>query len=59
MKKSTTRLTLRTQTIRQLTSEALHQAGGGVEPVVTGFIMKDTIIIRTSGVVASPSESCR
>ena len=59
MRKSTTKLTLRTQTIRLLTSEALHQAGGGAEPVVPGFIMKDTIIIRTSGVVASPTEGCR
>jgi hypothetical protein len=49
MKKSTTnKLTLRTQVIRLLTSEALARVdGGNPEPVVTGFIMKDTIIIRT------------
>ena len=59
MKKSTTRLTLRTQTIRLLTSEALHRAGGGAEPVVPGFIMKDTIIIRTSGLAPAPAPSDR
>ena len=42
MKKSSTKnLTLHTQTIRVLTNEALDRVAGG-------FIMKDTIIIRTS-----------
>ena len=59
MKKSTPKLSLRTQTIRLLTSEALHHAGGGNEPVATGFVMKDTIIIRTSGFAAAPTEGCR
>jgi len=46
MKKSTaSKLALRTQTIRQLSNEALDRVAGG-------FIMKDTIVIRTSGVVA-------
>ena len=43
MKKTTSpKLSLRTQTIRQLSTDALGQVAGG-------FIMKDTIIIRTSG----------
>jgi hypothetical protein len=60
MKKSTrSKLTLRAQTIRLLTHEALGGvAGGNTEPAPAGFIMKDTIIIRTSGIV-SPSETCR
>jgi hypothetical protein len=46
MKKSTTnKLTLRTQVLRQLTNDVLARVDGG-------FIMKDTIIIRTSGRVA-------
>ena len=51
MKKSTTdKLALRVQTIRLLTHAALDGvAGGSPEPVARGFIMKDTIIIRTSG----------
>jgi hypothetical protein len=48
MKKSTThKLALSTQTIRRLTNETLGQiVGGNLEP--TGFIMKDTVIVRTS-----------
>jgi hypothetical protein len=46
MKKSTnSKLTLRTQVIRQLTNDVLDRVAGG-------FIMKDTIIIRTSTRVA-------
>jgi hypothetical protein len=50
MKKPTTqKLALRTQTLRQLTQDALAGVAGG-------FLMKDTIIIRTSGVVAGPTD---
>ena len=50
MKKSnTSKLTLRTQVIRQLTSDVLARVEGG-------FIMKDTIIIRTSTRVVAPTE---
>ena len=51
MKKQTSRkLVLQTQTIRVLTDKALPQvAGGSLHAYVPGFIMKDTIIIRTSG----------
>jgi hypothetical protein len=50
MKKSnTSKLTLRTQVIRQLTSDVLARVDGG-------FIMKDTIIIRTGTRVAAPTE---
>ena len=53
MKKSNaSKLALRTQVIRQLTNDVLARVEGG-------FIMKDTIIIRTSGVVAAPTEGCR
>ena len=53
MKKSTTsKLTLRTQVIRQLTNDVLDRVAGG-------FIMKDTIIIRTSGIVAAPDDDHR
>ena len=46
MKKSTSnKLTLRTQVIRQLTPDVLDRVAGG-------FIMKDTVIIRTSTRVA-------
>lgn len=49
-KTTTTKLVVRSQTVRSLGQEALGRvAGGGVEPVVNGFIMKDTIIIRTGG----------
>ena len=55
------KLTLRSQTIRLLTAEALDRVAGGInEPAPTGFIMKDTIIIRTSGIVGpGPTEGCR
>jgi hypothetical protein len=44
------KLSLRTQTIRVLTSDDLGRVVGGVaQPAPQGFIMKDTIIIRTSG----------
>ena len=46
MKKSTNKLTLRTQVIRQLTPDVLDRVAGG-------FIMKDTIIIKTSSRVVS------
>jgi len=53
MKKSTRRLALRAQTVRVLADEALAVAlGGSPEPVGVGdqgFIMKDSIIVRTSG----------
>lgn len=53
MKKSTIgKLALRTQTIRLLSEQALDRVAGG-------FIMKDTIIIRTGGIVAAPTEGCR
>jgi hypothetical protein len=53
MKKSTSRkLVLRSQAIRQLTTEALDRVAGG-------FIMKDTIIIRTGGIVAPPTQGVR
>jgi hypothetical protein len=57
MKKFTThKLALRSHTIRSLTSDALdHVAGGSLVPVATGFIMRDTVIIRT-GAVAAPSD---
>ena len=60
MKKSTTKLALRTQTLRTLNHAALAGvAGGDLDPVGNGFIMKDTIIIRTSGVIAQVTEGCR
>jgi hypothetical protein len=51
MKKSTPhKLTLRAQTLRLLTSEALQHAAGGTlqpaVPVAPGFIMKDSVIVR-------------
>jgi hypothetical protein len=49
MHKSTPRkLALRPQTIRLLTDEALGRVAGG-------FIMKDTIIIRTGGLAPAPT----
>jgi hypothetical protein len=42
LKTTRPKLSLRTQTVRQLSTEALGQVGGG-------FIMKDTIIVKTSG----------
>jgi hypothetical protein len=50
MKRSTRKLALHVQTIRKLDHEALeHVSGGNPQPEVRGFIMKDTIIIRTGG----------
>ncbi|HKE14161.1 MAG TPA: hypothetical protein VKB80_04840 [Kofleriaceae bacterium] len=52
MKKThTKKLSLRTQTVRALTAVEVGIAVGGVvQPAAPhGFIMKDTIIIRTSG----------
>ena len=61
MKKSTThKLVLRSQTLRLLTNDALGQvAGGSLAPPANGFIMKDTIIIRTSGIAPAPTDGCR
>lgn len=49
MKKSTThKLSLRSHTIRLLTDASLDRiVGGNLEPIADGFIMKDTIIVRT------------
>jgi len=50
MKRSTPqKLALRPQTVRLLASEELDRVAGGAERIVNGFIMKDTIIIRTGG----------
>jgi hypothetical protein len=55
MKKSTrSKLALRSQTLRVLGHDALSQVAGGQigpaqVPAPAGFIMKDTIIIRTGG----------
>jgi hypothetical protein len=51
MKRSTPhKLALHAQTIRLLAHETLDRvAGGNHEPVQNGFIMRDTIIIRTGG----------
>jgi len=61
MKKSTTKkLTLRAQTTRLLTNEALDGiAGGNLEAPANGFIMKDSIIVRTGGVAPALTEDCR
>jgi hypothetical protein len=44
MKKTSPKLSLRTQTVRLLTDDALGRVAGG-------FIMKDTIIIRGGGII--------
>lgn len=45
-KTSTSKLSLRTQTIRALTaSESSSVVGGTLQPLPQGFIMKDTVII--------------
>lgn len=51
MKRSTThKIALRPQTLRLLASDELDRvAGAGAERIVNGFLMKDTIIIRTGG----------
>ena len=49
MKKSTSTLALRFQTVRVLVSEALvRAAAGNAAPVEHGFIMRDTVIVPTS-----------
>jgi hypothetical protein len=56
MKKSTHKLALTPQTLRRLTGSALDRvAGGNPEPDANGFIMKDTIIIRTGAVATAPA----
>jgi hypothetical protein len=48
----TRKLHLRTQTLKPLTNDALRRVGGG-------FIMKDTIIIRTSTrIEEGPTDAC-
>jgi len=48
MKKSTDKLSLRAQTIRLLTNNALGRAAGGhPQPAQDGFIMQDSVIVRT------------
>lgn len=49
MKKTTTKkLSLRTQTIRVLTSSELGCVVGGIlQPAPQGFIMQDTVIVPT------------
>jgi hypothetical protein len=43
------KLALSTDTIRVLTNDHLARAvGGSLDPAPLGFIMKDTIIVRTS-----------
>ena len=61
MKKSTTKkLMLRAQTTRLLTHEVLDRiAGGNIEPSVNGFIMKDSIIVRTGGIAPALTDACR
>jgi hypothetical protein len=60
MKKSiASKLTLRTETIRLLADDVLGRVAGGNEPIENGFIMKDSIIIRTGGIVRAPTEGCR
>jgi hypothetical protein len=53
MKKSTRRLALRAQTVRVLADDALLVVLGGSPELAgvgdQGFVMKDSIIVRTSG----------
>lgn len=50
MKKTTSKLALRTETIKLLDAADLGRVvGGTLPPISKGFIMKDTIIIRTGG----------
>jgi hypothetical protein len=49
MTKPSRKLVLRTETISPLTQEALRGVGGG-------FIMQDTVIIRTGRIVAPDAE---
>jgi len=54
MKKTTPKLALRPHTIAVLDTAALGRvvggslAAAGLDPAVPGFIMKDSIIVRTS-----------
>lgn len=60
MKKSTHKLALNSQTLRWLTDGALdHVAGGSPEPAADGFIMKDSIIVRTGVVATAPGAGGR
>ena len=48
MKKSTHKLSLRAQTIRLLSNNALGRAAGGnPDPAQNGFLMQDTVIVAT------------
>jgi hypothetical protein len=48
MKKSTHKLSLRAQTIRLLSNNALGRAAGGSpHPAQDGFIMQDSVIVQT------------
>jgi len=53
MKKSTRKLAVRAQTVRLLADEALALALGGSPELIgvreQGFIMRDTVIVPTSG----------
>ena len=60
MKKSTHKLALNPQTLRLLTGHALDRvAGGHPEPDANGFIMKDSIIVRTGVVATAPIDGRR
>lgn len=52
MKKSTPKLALRPQTLRVLTADDRGRVAGG-------FIMQDTIIIRTGGIIQGPTQDGR
>lgn len=49
MKKTTRKLALKSQTIVVLQAADLAQVVGGTLPAIPGFIMKDSVIVRTSG----------
>jgi hypothetical protein len=52
MNRSTRKLHVRTETLRPLTDDALRHVAGG-------FIMRDSVIVRTSGrVVTGPTDGC-
>lgn len=52
MTRSTRKLHLRSETLKPLTDEALRRVGGG-------FIMKDSIIVRTSTrIEQGPTDAC-
>lgn len=52
----TAKLMLHTQTLRLLSHESLDRVAGGdlTDPPENGFIMKDSIIVRTSTRIAMP-----